>query len=329
HSIIQVHFLQILKSTYVNDQYTCNFQNCHVMSLTPQKIRIIGVPLDLGQNRRGVDMGPAAIRCAGLREHLIKTGHQVEDFGNIPVPVKECLPQKSAIEFAPEISSICNQVYQAAAESIDEGFCPIFLGGDHSIAIGSIGGITVREPSGVVWIDAHGDYNIPQTSPNGNIHGMPVAVLTGIGLPELVNAGRAGAKVRTTDIVYIGTRNLDFDERTLLKKSAIKIFSMKDIDENGIAFTVASALESLSHLKKIHVSLDMDALDPIYAPGVGTPDTGGLTYREAHLLMELLSESKKVCSMDIVEVNPVLDHQNQTAQLAVELAGSLFGRSIL
>jgi arginase len=294
-----------------------------------KKIRIIGVPLDLGQNRRGVDMGPAAIRCAGLREHLIEMGYEVEDSGNIPVPLKENLQPKSAIEFAPEISKICSLVYRAAAVSIEEGYCPIFLGGDHSIAIGSIGGITARERSGVVWIDAHGDYNIPQTSPNGNIHGMPVAVLTGIGLPELVDTGRAGAKVRTTDIVYIGTRNLDYDERSLLKKSGIKIFSMKDIDENGMSSTVRDALGTLNHLEKIHVSLDMDAIDPIFAPGVGTPDTGGLTYREVHLLMELLYESRKVCSMDIVEINPVLDHQNQTAQLAVELAESLFGRSIL
>lgn len=274
-------------------------------------------------------MGPAAIRCAGLKEYLIELGHNVEDSGNISVPLKENLRPKSAIEYAPEISTICNLVYRAAALSIEEGYCPIFLGGDHSIAIGSVGGITARERSGVVWIDAHGDYNIPQTSPNGNIHGMPVAVLTGIGLPELVDSGRTGAKIRTTDILYIGTRNLDYDERSLLKKSAIKIFSMKDIDENGIAFTVRAALEALSSQEKIHVSLDMDAIDPIFAPGVGTPDTGGLTYREAHLLMELLYESGKVCSMDIVEVNPVLDHQNQTAQLAVELAGSLFGRSIL
>jgi arginase len=299
------------------------------MDLTKKKIRIIGVPLDLGQNRRGVDMGPAAIRCAGLREHLLEMGLQVEDTGNIPVPLKENFQQKSAIEFAPQISNVCNLVYREAAKSIEEGYCPVFLGGDHSIAIGSIGGITAREPSGVVWIDAHGDYNIPETSPNGNIHGMPVAVLTGSGLPDLVNAGRSGAKVRTSDIIYVGTRNLDYDERSLLKKSGIKIFSMKDIDENGIAFTVRAALKSLTHLSKIHVSLDMDALDPIFAPGVGTPDTGGLTYREAHLLMELLSESEKVCSMDIVEVNPVLDHQNQTAQLAVELTCSLFGRSIL
>jgi arginase len=299
------------------------------MNIVKKNIRIIGVPLDFGQNRRGVDMGPAAIRCAGLKEYLIELGHNVEDSGNIPVPLKENLRPKSAIEFAPEISTICNLVYRAATLSIEEGYCPIFLGGDHSIAIGSVGGITARERAGVVWIDAHGDYNIPQTSPNGNIHGMPVAVLTGIGLPELVDSGRTGAKIRTTDIIYIGTRNLDYDERSLLKKSAIKIFSMKDIDENGIAFTVRTALEALSHLEKIHVSLDMDAIDPIFAPGVGTPDTGGLTYREAHLLMELLYESGKVCSMDIVEVNPVLDHQNQTAELAVELAGSLFGRSIL
>jgi arginase len=274
-------------------------------------------------------MGPAAIRYAGLKELLVRIGNEVEDAGNIPVPVREHIGNKSALDFAPEIMHVNELVYNSAIRALEEGFCPIFLGGDHSIAIGSIGGITYREPAGVLWIDAHGDYNIPQTSPNGNIHGMPVAVLTGIGLPSLVNAGRIGPKLKNSDIAFIGTRDLDYDEKTLLKKSSIKIFSMKDIDENGIASTVKSALQALEHLAKIHVSLDMDALDPLFAPGVGTPATGGLTYREAHLLMEILYESGKVCSMDIVEINPVLDHQNQTAQLAVELAGSLFGRKIL
>jgi arginase len=294
-----------------------------------KNIRIIGVPLDLGQSRRGVDMGPAAIRYAGLQEYLLKTGHTVEDYGNIPVPVKEHIEKKDAISYAPEITHVCSLVYNAAEKAVRDGYSPIFLGGDHSLAIGSIGGITHHEPVGVLWIDAHGDYNIPQTSPNGNIHGMPVAVLTGIGLPSLINSGRNGAKIKNSDVIFIGTRDLDYDEKTLLKESSIKIFSMKDIDESGIASVLKSALELLSPLKKVHVSLDMDALDPIFAPGVGTPSPGGLTYREAHLLMELLAESDKVFSMDIVEINPVLDHQNQTASLAVELAGSLFGRKIL
>jgi arginase len=274
-------------------------------------------------------MGPAAIRYAGLQEHLLKTGHNVEDYGNIPVPVKEHIEKKDAISYAPEITHVCSLVYNAAEKAVRDGYSPIFLGGDHSLAIGSIGGITHHEPVGVLWIDAHGDYNIPQTSPNGNIHGMPVAVLTGIGLPSLINSGRNGAKIKNSDVIFIGTRDLDYDEKTLLKESSIKIFSMKDIDESGIASVLKSALELLSPLKKVHVSLDMDALDPIFAPGVGTPSPGGLTYREAHLLMELLAESDKVFSMDIVEINPVLDHQNQTASLAVELAGSLFGRKIL
>jgi arginase len=274
-------------------------------------------------------MGPAAIRYAGLQEYLLKTGHIVEDYGNIPVPVKEHIEKKDAISYAPEITHVCSLVYNAAEKAVRDGYSPIFLGGDHSLAIGSIGGITHHEPVGVLWIDAHGDYNIPQTSPNGNIHGMPVAVLTGIGLPSLINSGRTGAKIKNSDIIFIGTRDLDYDEKTFLKESSIKIFSMKDIDEKGIASVLKSALELLSPLKKVHVSLDMDALDPIFAPGVGTPSPGGLTYREAHLLMELLAESDKVFSMDIVEINPVLDHQNQTASLAVELAGSLFGRKIL
>lgn len=287
------------------------------------------MPLDLGQSRRGVDMGPAAIRYAGLEEYLIRTGYDVEDSGNIPVPIREHLGNRSALEFAPEITHVNQLVYNSAIKATDEGFCPIFLGGDHSIAIGSVGGMSCREPVGVLWIDAHGDYNIPETSPNGNIHGMPVAVLTGIGIPSLINAGRIGPKLKNSDIVFIGTRDLDYDEKTMLKRSSIKIFSMKEIDENGIASTISSALESLGHLTKLHVSLDMDALDPLYAPGVGTPASGGLTYREAHTLMEILSESGKVHSMDIVEINPVLDQRNQTAQLAVELAGSLFGKKIL
>jgi arginase len=299
------------------------------MMLHNKKIRIIGVPLDLGQSRRGVDMGPAAVRYAGLEDYLMKTGYLVEDYGNIPVPIREHIGNKSALEFAPEIAHVNQLVYDSAVKATIDGFCPIFLGGDHSIAIGSIGGMSFRGPLGVLWIDAHGDYNIPETSPNGNIHGMPVAVLTGIGIPSLVNTGRNGPKLNHTDIVFIGTRDLDYDEKTMLKKSSIKIFSMKEIDEKGIASTILSALDPLSHLENLHVSLDMDALDPIYAPGVGTPASGGLTYREAHTLMEILSETGKVHSMDIVEINPVLDHRNQTAHLAVELAGSLFGKQIL
>jgi arginase len=194
------------------------------------QIRIIGAPLDLGQSRRGVDMGPSAIRYAGLSQRLQKLGYDVEDYGNIPVPVREHLPAKESPGFATEIEDVCTHLYEIGSQSIVEGFFPLFLGGDHSIAIGTIGAITHKTPAGVLWIDGHGDFNIPETSPNGNIHGMPVSVLLGYGLQNLVNTGRQGPKLRPDQIVLIGTRDLDYDERNMLKSSGIKIFTMKHID---------------------------------------------------------------------------------------------------
>jgi arginase len=292
-------------------------------------IRIIGVPMDLGQSQRGVDLGPGAIRYAGLSSRLKKLGYQVDDAGNLNVPVRDSLPGGSERKFLPSIQRICEAAYQAARTAVEEGFIPIFLGGDHSIAIGTIGGVTHREPTGVLWIDAHGDFNTPETSRSGDIHGMPLATLLGKGFPELVAVGRPGAKLAAEDIVLIGVRDLDSEERMRLRQSAITVYTMRDIDERGMGAVTREALDKLAHRQRLHVSLDVDGLDPHEAPGVGTPCSGGLTYREAQLLMEILADSRKVASVDIVEINPILDHANSTARMAVDLAASLFGQSIL
>lgn len=295
----------------------------------PNLIQIIGVPLDLGQSRRGVDMGPSALRYAGLSSRLQKLGYTVEDYGNISVPVREHLPEKQGPGYSSEIETVCSQIYEIGCNAINKDAFPLFLGGDHSIAIGTIGAVSDHKPTGVIWIDGHGDFNIPETSPNGNIHGMPVSVLLGYGMQNLIDVGRRGPKLKSDQIVLIGTRDLDYDERHLLKSSGIRIFTMREIDERGIAAVVKDAIQLLSHLPAIHVSLDMDALDPIAVPGVGTPAPGGLSYREAHLLMNIAFDSGKIRSMDIVEINPILDNKNITAKIAVELAASLLGEKIL
>jgi arginase len=292
-------------------------------------IRIIGVPIDLGQDQRGVDMGPSAIRYAGLSPALKALGCKLHDAGNLYVPVRDSLNDQAPGDFLPSIQQVCQAVYEAAAQAVDAGEMPVFLGGDHSLAIGTIGGVTSREPAGVIWIDAHGDANRPQTSPSGNVHGMPLAALLGEGYPELVNVGRPGAKLRGKDVVMIGIRDLDEGERGWLKQSGIRVYTMRELDERGMSAVIREALTALAHRSRIHVSLDMDSLDPTQAPGVGTPSSGGLSYREAQLLMEIIADSGKLCSADIVEINPILDHENRTARMAVELAASLFGKSIL
>lgn len=286
--------------------------------------------MDLGQKRRGVDMGPSAIRCAGLSERLRKLGYEIDDYGNIEVQVQERLAQRGPNEVAEAIHLACQQAYDLGRKACEDRCFPLFLGGDHSVAIGTVGGVTHNEPAGLLWIDAHGDFNIPETSPNGNIHGMPVAVLVGLGLPTLVNVGRKGAKVKPDEIVLMGTRNLDFDEKTLLRNSGIHVYTMRDIDERGVGAVMREALDKhLGRTGRIHVSLDMDVLDPQEAPGVGSPDPGGMTYREAHLCMELLHDSGRVVSADIVEVNPILDRFNHTSEIAVDFATSLLGDRIL
>lgn len=302
-----------------------------------QSIRILGIPIDLGQQRRGVDMGPSAIRYAGLYDRLIKEGHQVEDLGNLDIPVRDersvrahsSLGAGHGLRHLPEVVSACQAIYGEAQKCAGGAGLPLFLGGDHSIAIGTVAGMSCSGPLGLLWVDAHGDFNTPDISPSGNIHGMPVAALIGRGQPELVNLGHPGPKLRPHDIVMIGIRDLDPEERTALANSGITVYTMRDVDELGMATVARRALSRLSHLPRIHLSLDMDSIEPNVAPGVGTPVPGGLTFREAHLLMEIVGESHKIAALDVVEINPILDEGNRTAELAVELIASALGKRIL
>jgi arginase len=294
-----------------------------------RNIRIIGVPIDLGQNKRGVDMGPGALRYAGLAEKLQKLGHLVSDSGNLAVPGRETIPEQAPRHFLPAIVEVAREVYRSARQAIAGNETPIFIGGDHTLAIGSIGGISHDEPAGLIWIDAHADFNTPETTITQNIHGMTLAVLLGDGYPELTEVGRPGPKLKPTDIVMIGIRDLDPEERTRLRQSGITVYTMRDIDERGIAAVMRETLVRLEHHRRIHVSLDMDCIEPAAGPGVGTPSPGGLTCREAQLVMEILADCGCCSSLDIVEINPIIDDHNRTALLAAELAASLFGKRIL
>lgn len=292
-------------------------------------IRIIGVPIDLGQAQRGVDMGPGAIRYAGLSARLARLGYEINDTGNVSVPVRDTLISERALNYLPSIRQVCDAAYHAARQAVEAGDIPVFIGGDHSMSIGTIGGVTASEAVGLIWIDAHGDFNTPETSISGNVHGMSLAVLLGKGYPELVNVGRMGAKLQAKDVVMIGVRDLDPKERDRLRDSDVTVYTMRDVDERGIGAVIRETLDKLAHRQRLHVSLDMDGLDPMVVPGVGTTVPGGLTYREAQLLMEIIADAGRLSSLDIVEINPILDQRNQTAQIAVELAASLFGKSIL
>jgi arginase len=297
-----------------------------------QPIGIYGVPMDLGQNRRGVDMGPSAIRYAGLQQRLHRLGWRVRDGGNVSSPIreearKEEYSGKYPVYHLSAVAQVSREVYRRAVQSVESGEISIFLGGDHSISLGSVAGALHRsERVGVIWVDAHGDFNSPQSSPSGNIHGMVVRCLMGQGPVELTVGER---HLRPDEVVMIGTRDLDAQERVDLRASGIKVFTMRDIDEIGIAAAIHAVLKVLGNMQHIHVSFDMDSLDPTVAPGVGTPVAGGLSYREAHLLMEMLADDGRVRSLDIVEVNPILDSGNRTAEVAVGMAASLFGQRIL
>jgi arginase len=291
---------------------------------------IFGVPMDLGQDRRGVDMGPSAIRYARLQGALEELGYQVNDLGNAETPLPETVEEEGEIRHLEAVRSVCEEVAERAEAMISAGLFPIFLGGDHSIAIGTVSGVAKGfGRTGVIWLDAHADFNTPKTSPSGNIHGMPLSVLTGHGHPDLVAIGAEGASVRTEDVVILGLRSVDLEERRLLREAGIQSYTMKEVDAYGIASVVRRALNALSHLDRVHVSFDLDVVDPDVAPGVGTPVRGGLTYREAHLVMELINEAGIATSLDVVEVNPILDDRNGTAALAVELVASLMGRQII
>jgi arginase len=294
------------------------------------RIHIIGVPMDLGQRRRGVDMGPSVIRYAGLHQALRALGHHVTDSGNLPVPLPENVPLDSErARHLQSIAGVCREIYDAAHDINRRGEIALFLGGDHSLSIGTVSAITAQADSvGVLWIDAHGDFNTPEITPSGNVHGMALAALIGLGAPELTDIGRPGAKLSPAQVVILGARDLDPLEKLALRAHGLRVLTMRDVDERGIATMTHVALAHLQACQRIHVSLDMDALDPAEAPGVGTPVPGGLSYREAHLLMEILHDSGKVTSLDIVEINPILDERNRTAKLAVELTASLFGKTI-
>ena len=283
--------------------------------------------MDLGAGRRGVDMGPSAIRLAGLSARLERLGYTVQDLGNIDVPVAEALQNKNGLHYADPIRETCAAVYEALRDLPKEVF-PIALGGDHSVSMGTVAGVAQHAPTGVLWIDAHADLNTPATSPSGNVHGMPLAHLLGRGDERFLNLWGGGAVVRPEDVVFIGLRSLDPAERTLIRGAGIKAYTMKEVDGRGIAEV---AEEALAHLEteRLHVSFDADVLEPGLAPGVGTPVPGGLTYREAHLLMELLADSGRVTSLDLVEVNPILDVKNETGRIMVEMASSLLGQAIL
>lgn len=285
--------------------------------------------MDLGQSRRGVDMGPSALRYANLGQRLARLGHTVEDHGNVETPDRNTLPPEGGLAYLAAVVNACRSVYAVGRQAVEAGCLPLFIGGDHSISAGTIGGVSHSRPVGVLWIDAHGDFNTPDSSPSGNLHGMPLAALLGYGPAELADVGRAGPKLKPEDVVLIGVRDLDRAERTLLKASGVTVYTMREIDAQGMAHIVHQALARLSHLPHLHVSLDMDSLDPSEAPGVGTPVPGGLTYREAHLLMEMLADDNRVGSVDVVEINPILDRGNHTARIATELLASLLGQSIL
>jgi len=302
-----------------------------------QPVHVIGVPLDLGGNRRGVDMGPSAFRIAGLAERIGSLGRTIVDKGDLPVPISETrAPHDERKKYVHEIARVCQNLYQTSLESLIEGAIPIVLGGDHSVGAGSVaasadwGRKTHDLPIGLLWIDAHGDMNTPATSPSGNVHGMPLAALLGNEPEELARLGGFAPKVRAATTVLIGVRNLDDREKTAVRDSGVHVFTMQDVDRQGMAAIADKAVALAgTGTAGIHISFDLDVCDPSVAPGVGTPVKGGLNYREAHLLMEIIAASNLLRALDLVEVNPTLDVRNATAQLGTELALSALGMKIL
>jgi arginase len=299
-------------------------------------IAVIGAPLDLGAGRRGVDMGPSAVRVANLNQRLKTLGYEVSDLGNIPVEQPESLPGgPRRAKFLPQITRACKELADTVLKSAAKGWIPLVLGGDHSVAIGTLSGMAKhlrkqREGLGLIWIDAHADMNTPQSSPSGNVHGMPLACIVGYGPKELTSIYDFAPKVDAKNVALVGIRDVDIMERGIVRKSGVRAFTMRDIDERGLRVVMEEAIQIASAgTAGFHLSFDMDALDPQFAPGVGTPVKGGLTYREAHLAMEILCDSGGMLSMEVVEVNPVIDEVNRTAELAVELVMSAMGKRIL
>lgn len=300
------------------------------------QIKLIGIPLDLGANRRGVDMGPSAIRVAGITERLQRIGHEVIDAGDIVIEAPEVQTiEDPTLKYLPEITKAVTSLAETVNQAFEKNWFPLVLGGDHSIAIGTIAGVAnhlrgENKKLGVIWIDAHADMNTDKTSPSGNIHGMSFAASLGNGAKELISVGGDFPKIRPQDSVLVGARNLDAEEQTHVRESGITVFTMEDIDRRGICWIMEKAVAiATKETDALHISLDMDALDPQFVPGVGTPVRGGLTYREAHTAMEIIADSDKICSLEVVEVNPILDVRNTTAEVATELVESALGKRII
>jgi arginase len=301
-----------------------------------RRICIIGAPLDMGSDRRGVDMGPSALRVANLNKKLTGLGFTVEDMGNVLVEQAESAAQGPAnAKYLPHIADTCERLGKVVENAMEEGQIPLVLGGDHSIAVGTVSGIArhlrrTNQRAGIIWVDAHTDMNTPETSPSGNVHGMPLACLIGTGPDELVNLFGFAPKVDPKNVVLVGIRDVDQTERKLVRDSGVTCFTMREIDERGMRGVMSQALEIANRdTSGFHLSLDLDAVDPGYAPGVGTPVSGGMTYREAHLAMEMVADDGRMIAMEVVEVNPVIDEVNRTANLAVELILSAMGKKII
>ena len=305
-------------------------------NISRKKIRVIGVPLDLGQSRRGVDMGPSAVRVAGLEARLEALGFVVEDAGNIAVAIPEQKKEgQPNAKYLKEITATCTKHAELVLKTLEAGKTPVVLGGDHSVAVGTVSGVSEffrrqNQKLGLLWIDAHADINTPESSPSGNVHGMPLAAIMGLGPAELANIFGFSPKISPENCVLVGVRDIDAAEKENVRKAGIEVYTMRDIDERGMRTVIEEALRAAGRgTAGYHVSLDMDWVDPEDAPGVGTPVRGGATYREAHLAMEIIADHGRLTSFEIVEVNPVIDERNQTANLAVELALSVFGKKIL
>jgi arginase len=299
-------------------------------------VDIAGVPLDLGAGRRGVDMGPSAFRIANVSARIATLGYAVHDQGDISVPIPEVIGvQDQQARYVREIGMVCKALYQKVEDSLQSGHFALSLGGDHSLAAGSIGGtasVMRRQnlPLGVLWVDAHADMNTPESTPSGNVHGMPLSCLLGKGPEELVRIGGFSPKIDPARCAVIGLRNLDEREKDIVRKSGVHAYTMKDIDRRGMAAVMEEALAKLCMGNaSLHLSFDMDGVDPSVSPGVGTPVRGGLSYREAHLVMEMVADTQRLIALDMVEVNPILDNQNSTAILGCELILSALGKKIL
>ena len=295
------------------------------------RVGIVGASCDFGADRRGVDMGPSAIRYAGLQAGLERIGHDVVDAGNVVAPPAETRAVRDPrLKYLDEIVALNSALCERVAALVADERLPIVLGGDHSVVMGSIAATTGARRLGLVWLDAHGDFNTAETTLSGNIHGMPLAAVAGLGDARLVGLGRAALKVPVGRIVLVGTRDLDDGEKRLLTEHSVGVYTMKEIDRLGMGAVMARALEHASAgMEGLHVSVDLDVVDPRDAPGVGTPVRGGISYREAHLALEMIAESGLLHALDLVEVNPILDQYNTTGQLAAELAWSALGKNIL